>query len=111
MNPFKITLIISLIGILFLLFLMNILQPKQTDISNITNKNINQKFIINGTIIEIKTYEDSNFQVITLQDSTGKIDITINQILNLTNNQEIKVIGKITEYKNNLQIQADEIIN
>ncbi len=109
-NLLKISLSISLIGILLLLFLANTLQPKPINIQGINNKLLNQKVQVQGQITSIKTYHDSNFQVILIKDSTGKIDITINQILNLTINQNMTVIGKITGYKGSLQIQAEKII-
>ncbi len=114
MNPnqktlLKISLIISLIGILTLLFLANIQEPKLISIDKITDKQLNKNIKVQGQITNIKTYKDSNFQVISIKDGTGKIDITTNQILNLTNSQNLIVIGKLTEYKNNLQIQANKI--
>jgi len=105
----KISLAVSLIGILLLLFLSNILQPKLTNIGDINNKLINKKIKAQGQIFSIKTYEDKNFQVISIQDKTGKIDITSSKILNLTNSQTITIIGAIKEYKGHLQIQADKI--
>lgn len=71
---------------------------------------LNQKIQIQGDILSIRTYKQSDFQIITLKDNTGKIDITLNPIINITKNQTIRVIGKITEYKDNLQISADKII-
>ena len=108
-NFLKISLSISLIGILVLLFLANTLQPKLINLQEINNKLLNQKVQVQGQITSIKTYDDSNFQVISIKDKTGKIDATINQILNLTISQNITITGKITEYKGSLQIQADKI--
>ena len=72
---------------------------------------LNKRVEIKGQIQTIKTYKESSFQIITINDSTGKIDITLdNPITNITKNQSIITIGKVTEYKNNLQIQADKII-
>lgn len=110
-NLLKISLSISLFGILLLLFLINTLQPKLTDIENINDKLLNKKVQVQGTISNIKAYKNSNFQVITIKDPTGEIDITTSQILNLTKEQNITVIGVINEYKQNLQIQAEKIIS
>ncbi len=106
----KTTLSISLIGIFLLLFLSEFFSPNLTNISNINNKLLNQKTQVQGQIFNIRTFEDSNFQIISIKDSTGKIDITLNNLINITNNQNITVIGKITEYNQTLQIQADKII-
>lgn len=109
----KISLIISLSGILILLILMQNLSPDKLKIKDISEKNLNQKIEVLGKISGIKNYKDSHFQIITLDDETGKINIIKNNINNLTKNQTILVIGKITyytsEYKDELQINADMI--
>ena len=107
-NVFKITLSISLMGILLLLIISN-QQPKLTTINQITIKDLNKNIKIQGEITNIKNYQESNFQILSIKDETGEIDITANQILNLTNSQTIIVSGKVTEYENNLQIQASKI--
>jgi len=108
-NPLKTTLLISLIGILFLLILSNFLQPRLIEIKDINDNLLNKKVRVQGEILNIKNYEDSSFQVISIRDETGKIDLTTNKILNLTNSQRIAVIGTVTEYNQYLQIQADKI--
>lgn len=106
----KTTLSISLIGILLLLFLSETLTPKQINIGDINNKLLNQKTKVQGQIFNIRTFEESNFQIISIKDNTGKIDITLDNPINITNSQNITVIGKITEYKEFLQIQADKMM-
>ena len=105
----KISLIISIIGIIILLLLANIIQPTQIKIKNIDESLLNQKIEIKGQIQSIKTYKESNFQIITINDSTGKIDISLDNPINITKNQTIIVTGRVTEYKSNLQVQADKI--
>lgn len=109
MDMFKILFIISLIGIFLLLFLSMILEPRLTSIAEINNNLIDKKIKIQGTVLDIKTYEDSSFQIISIEDNTGKIDITSDKILNLTDNQRITVIGTVNEYKQYLQVPADKI--
>lgn len=79
-------------------------------IEQINDRFIERKVKVQGEIFNIKAYKESNFQVISIKDNTGKIDITINKILNLTNSQKIIVLGSVQEYKKYLQIQADKII-
>ena len=102
--------VISLIGVFLLLILSNILEPRLISIEKINDKLIDKKVKVQGEIFNIKTYKDSDFQVISIKDKTGKIDITIDKILNLKNNQTITIIGKVTQYKQYLQIQADKIL-
>jgi len=108
-NLFKISLIISLTGIFILLILSNILEPKLISIEKINEELIDRKVKVQGEIFNIKTYKDSDFQVISIRDETGKIDVTTDKILNLTNNQDIIVTGSVQEYKQYLQIKADKI--
>tara|TARA_Y100000310_G_C20633804_1_gene790096 strand:- start:944 stop:1252 length:309 start_codon:yes stop_codon:yes gene_type:complete len=99
-------------GISTLLLISNTLQPKSINISSITQNQLNKKVKISGEIISTRIFEDSDFQIINLKDKTGNISITLdNPIPNLSKNQQLIVIGKITEYKNTLQIQADKIIS
>ena len=109
-NLLKISLAISLIGIFLLLFLANTLQPKLINIENINSKLLNKKVQVQGTVFNIRPYKDKNFQVISRKDEAGKIDITLNNPINITNNQDIAVIGRVKEYQQYLQIQADKII-
>lgn len=108
-NLLKTSLIISLIGIFILLLLSNILEPRLMDIKQINEKMLDRKVKVQGEIFNIKSYENSNFQIISIKDETGKIDVTADKILSLTNNQNIIVVGSVQEYKQYLQIRADKI--
>lgn len=99
---------LSLIGILSLLFLSLILPIKQYNLEEINYNLLNKKVKVEGTIFNIRNYD--NFQIISIKDSTSEIDITLNKIINISNNQKIIVIGTIQDYKQSLQIQADKIL-
>ncbi len=105
----KISLTLSIIGILFLLILANITPPKVLRIKDISSKYLDKKIQTKGTIINIKSYKETDFQVIKIQDNTKTIDITLNPLQNITINQSITVIGTIRRYKDALQIQVDKI--
>jgi len=109
-NLLKITLIVSIIGILFLLILANTIKPIELKIKDITNKYLDKKVQAKGEIINIKTYKTQNFQVLTIQDNNNSIDVTLSHLTNLIKYQNITVIGTVKQYKENLQIQADRII-
>ncbi len=83
-------------------------EAKQENIADIKDNLLNQKIKIQGQVTQIKSYPD--FQIITIQDSTGKINTLINHPINLTKNQTLIVEGKVTEYKGQLQINADKVI-
>lgn len=109
----KISLAISILGILALLIISNTLEPKTTSINKLTEKQINQKVKISGQLI--KVYQDKNkesdFQILTIQDKTGEIKAILNSNQNFTKykNQSLIVIGAIKEYKNELEIQVEKI--
>lgn len=103
----KISLSISLIGIIILLILASILEPKSKEINEITNKDLNKKIKIEGKIIEIKNYDD--LQILTLTKNSFFIDVVLYEKSNFSRQEEISVIGKINKYKKNLQIIADTI--
>ena len=111
LNLLQISFIISLFGIFLLLLLSNTFQPKNIDISSITTNQLNKNIKISGQITDIKIFEESNFQIIELKDETGSISITTDKIINLSKNQTLQVIGKVTEYQGKLQVQANEILN
>jgi DNA/RNA endonuclease YhcR with UshA esterase domain len=104
----KISFLISLIGIFLLMVLSNYLEPEIMKIKDINLLQINQKIKISGTIENIRNYHD--FETITLKDETGKILITVDKNLNLTKNQSIIVIGRVSEYKNQTEIRSEKIL-
>jgi len=107
-NFLKISLIISLIGIFLLLILSNFLEPKLIGIEKINNGLIDKKVRVQGKIFDTRIYS-SDFQVISIKDETGKVDITSPPI-NVSLDQEIIVTGTVKEYKQYLQVWADKII-
>jgi len=101
---------ISLVGILLLLFISITYQPTTIKINQINSKLLNKQIKIRATVSNVKSFEDSNFQIISVKDNSGQINITTNQILNISNNQSIIILGKVTQYKESLQIQSNKII-
>lgn len=106
---FRISFAVSLAGIFLLLLLSNIFEPKQIAIKDVSVKMLNQKVKVQGKIWQIEKKE--NFEILTLADSTGRIEVLCNCKSNkFTSNQTAVVTGLVGEYKKNLQITADKII-
>ncbi len=103
----KISLSISLIGIITLLILANILEPKLKNINEITNKDLNKKIKLQGKISEIKNYD--HLQILTLTKNSFFIDVILYEKSNFSKEEEVLVIGRVNKYKKNLQIIADFI--
>jgi RecJ-like exonuclease len=101
----KICLVVSILGIIFLSLISNFFIPDLISISQINPDLLNQKVRVSGEIINLRTYDD--FQILTLEDHSGKIDVTCN--CNLSKDQDIEVLGKVSEYKENIQIEAEKI--
>jgi len=103
----KIAFIIALLGILSLLLIINTLEPKITEIKDLSNKHLNKQVRIQGITSNIKIHEN-NFTTFTLNNK-GQIQIICN-CPNILNNHNLEILGKVTKYKNRLQIEADKIV-
>ena len=104
---------ITLLGILLLLFIST-LEPKLSNISDITTKKINKKIKIQAEINKIRIYNTSSknqLQILEVSDQSGKTEVLLSNPKNkFSKNQRITIIGKITPYKDTLQIQTEKII-
>ena len=103
----KITLSISLLGIIILLILTNILPYPQIKIKDVTLNHLNKKLSTSGTITKIQNHKE--FQIITITQNSFSIDILLDQKINLTRNQKIQIKGRLEKYKNKLQIRTETI--
>ena len=101
----KISLIISLTGILILLIISN-LNPRIYTIYELNNTQINKQVKLQGKIIWIREINE-NFYLATLQDETGEIDLILNKEIPI--NKNVEVTGELTIYNNQKQIQVGEI--
>ena len=103
----KISLTVSIIGILILLIINNAQDYKITKISSIDSKIINKNVKIIGNSSNIRINQN-NFTVFKIKDKTGEIKI-ICECPDIKENAELEIIGKLVEYKEELEIQAEKI--
>src|SRR3989344_8820052 len=111
-NLKTISLIISIIGILILLLFINIHEPKLIKISSINEKQLNKQVKIQGLLIKATTLK-GNFTKLTIKsfNNSEKIEAVCDCYnMKYYINKTISLIGRISEYNNQLQIQADKII-
>ena len=108
----KICLVLSLIGILVLLFLSAKLEPQQKNISEITNADFNKEIKIIAKISSIREFPDKNFQIMTLKDETGNITAisSSNSHIELNRTKEYAIIGRVQEYNRTLQLNINRIL-
>lgn len=83
-------------------------EPELSNIKDLNTNNLYEKIKIKGVITQIKEYDD--FTIIKINDKSNSMNVLINNInLNLSKNESITIIGKISEYKNDLEIIAQKI--
>ncbi|MEK6890569.1 MAG: hypothetical protein AABX03_00360 [Nanoarchaeota archaeon] len=105
----QIILLLSMAGILILLILSNFQKPKSVQITDISEKNLNEKVLVQGKIKIIN--ELDQITIIKLQDNfQNSIDV----ICNCKNfkrylNKTVEVYGRVEKYKNTIQINSDII--
>jgi len=102
----KIYLILALVGILFLFILAYFVKPQEINICKIKELNQGDYIKAYGKIISEKNLT-SDFTILTLQNSTCRVEITCN--CNNFTNKNVSVVGKIEYYQNKTQINADRI--
>jgi len=112
MNLLKISMLISFLGIYLLLLISGISQPKLIKIDKINLNQLNKKIKIQGKIVQHKNY--NNFQILTIQDDTGKIEALLNVPAKLispikTKNKTLTITGRVSQYNLKLQIQVEKI--
>lgn len=107
----KITLLLSLIGILLLIFIASQISTKKVDIGDITEKDLGHNVKIEAKIVGLREFPEKSFQILTLEDSSGQMTATSNSdtMLNLSKNQDYLFVGKIQNYNQTLQLQLDII--
>lgn len=110
-NLKRTSLIISLIGILAIILLSIYSEPKPIFIKDLEKKDIDNYVKLNGTVIDIEKMTSDNylFYILRLKDNSGSIDVIYSKDNNLNLNQKVQIIGKVSEYKNALQIESKKI--
>lgn len=97
----KISLIISILGILILFFISNNMQAKQ--VKNYNDLKLNDYIRTTSRIIYVNSYDE--FSVIKLENN---ITVTCNCKFKV--NETIEVYGRVIEYENILEVEANKII-
>jgi len=111
-NPKTLALLLSIIGIFIIVILAQTLEPKLIKVSDINKKMLDEYTKVQGQVIGIQKIKNQDYQrpiiLITLKNQST-ITVVWRQETNLTKNQIIQVIGKVSDYQNNNQIEAQKI--
>lgn len=111
MDILKISIAVSIIGILFLFLVTVIFEEEITDISEIK---IGQIEKVSGMVTSVYVSRDSHV-FLSVADNTGEVTVVafknsnIDEAYDLEIGEEITVLGRVDEYKGELEIIASEI--
>ena len=110
-NLIKLSLIVSLTGILIILFISESIEIKEYKIKDISEEQLDKEVKVEGAITRIT--ETPGLIIFNLNDKTGEITTILfkEEPINLTLNQKVQVQGKVIKYKNKLEIEANQIIS
>ncbi len=111
----KIALITTLIGILGLIIFTPTIEVKEIKIEKINNGMIDEEVSIVGVVEEVKPSKSGSTYFLKVNDGTGLITvIAFNSVISemedsnlsieMFNNKKVKIVGKITEYNNDLEL-------
>ena len=103
----KLSLITTLIGIFILIILSNNLEPEINDISSINEKMIDEWVKIKGNVTNQAEFD--TLTILTIYDGTAGIRAIIYKKIENIEGHEVIILGKIIEYKNELEIEISKI--
>jgi RecJ-like exonuclease len=86
------------------------LEPRLISISSINQKSLDKFVKIQGYVVSPGIIEDKNktysFTVFKIQDNSSEINVYFEKPLKLNAFQQLEIIGKVSSYENQLQIQS-----
>ena len=111
----KIALVTSLIGLIGLIMFTPSIEVKEVKIKDITRGMIDEEVSIDCVVSDVKSSKSGSSYFLTINDGTGQMPLVIfeSQVSQMqTNNMDIQdfknkkvnVVGKITEYNNEMEI-------
>ena len=111
----KIALVTSLIGLIGLIMFTPSIEVKEVKIKDIDRGMIDEEVSIDCVVSDVKSSKSGSSYFLTINDGTGQMPLVIfeSQVSQMqTNNMDIQdfknkkvnVVGKITEYNNEMEI-------
>ena len=111
----KIALVTSLIGLIGLIMFTPSIEVKEVKIKDISRGMIDEEVSIDCVVSDVKSSKSGSSYFLTINDGTGQMPLVIfeRQVSQMqTNNMDIQdfknkkvnVVGKITEYNNEMEI-------
>mgnify|MGYP001587684887 CR=1 FL=1 len=105
----KLALIVSMTGILLLIFVSDIVEVKEYKITDLTRKDIEKDVKIRGKVTRVT--ETPGLLIFNIRDETGEVTAILfkEDPINITENQRLEIEGKVKEYKDKLEIEVSEL--
>lgn len=103
----KLSLVTALVGIATLAWLSAHLEPAAIPISSVHLGLLDSWVKVSGFVIEQKDLE--SLSLLTLKDENASIRVASRARLSNLTGKKITVIGKVSEWKGELQIEASQI--
>ncbi len=111
---YKISLITTIIGLVGIMLLSGYVNPETVTINQIDKSKIDNQVELDATVLSVSQTR-TNTQIIKLGDKTGTINLVIFSSVDfktkLSNNQHVRVIAKVTQYNNDLELILEESKN
>ena len=107
MDLLKISLVLAVIGTALLLFLSIQLEPKLIKINEIDMKDYDSFVKIQGVVFDER--QPGNITILTIRDDTSEINAVVYEKIGIIKGDFVEIIGKVSEYDYNLQIDANKI--
>ena len=106
---FKVSLIISVIGTFLIMILSEYSEVELTEIKDLGKDQLEARVKVQGTVIS--TRETPGLYILKIKDLSGTIPLIIfkENPLPIERNAQIEVIGKLTKYKEELEIIVEKI--
>ncbi len=105
----KLSFITSIIGIVILLFIMDKIELSKSNISNLTQNDIDKKIKIKAELLRIT--ETPGLYLLNVKDFSGEISVVVfkDEPINLTKGDILEIEGQVTNYKDKIEIIAKKI--
>lgn len=112
---FKIALTMSIVGLIGMMFSVNLITAREIKINEINRGMLDEDVSLEGVVQDVKKSSRSNTYFLDLMDGTGKITIIVfessavdlektNMSIYSLNNKRVKVTGKISEYQGKMEL-------
>ncbi|MEN6592915.1 MAG: exodeoxyribonuclease VII large subunit [Methanobacterium sp.] len=112
---FKIALAMSIVGLVGMMFSVNMITAREVKINEINRGMLDEDVTLQGLVQDVKKSSRSNTYFLDIMDGTGKISVIVfessavdlektNQSIYSLNNKRVKVTGKISEYQGKMEL-------